>query len=72
MMKFRALAIVGMTSLASCTGDGSANVNPAPAPPPVVSTSGDVDTPNGLPDSITNSTILNTSAGVVGVTHLPP
>ncbi len=70
---FRVLAIVGVTGLASCTGDSPAGGGSAQSPPlPVVSTSGEMKMPNSLPDSVTNRDLLDSSGGVVGVTHLPP
>ena len=73
MKMVRVLAIVGVTALASCTGDMPAGLGAAQAAAPPVGTTGvQAATPNSLPDSFTNQDTLNSGAGVVGVTHLPP
>ncbi len=71
---FRVLAIVGITALAACTGETAAELSPAQtaAPPPFGQVSGEVQTPNNLPDSYLNQNATHSDTDVVGVTHLPP
>ena len=73
MMMLRMLAIVGVTGLASCTGDSPAELSPAQsATPSFGAISGEAETPNSLPENFTNRYHSTSETDVVGVTHLPP
>ena len=73
MKMFRVLAILGLAGLASCTGDSPAGGSPPISATPSADPSAvESDTPNSLPGSLSNREFMNSSGGVVGVTHLPP
>ena len=67
---FRVLAILGVTVLASCSGDGVASLDPARST--LTDNPGGLDTPNSLPNGFTTRNPMAPDTGVVGVTHLAP
>lgn len=67
----RVMAIVGLTGLGACTGQGG-NTAPPLTAPQAATDRDDLDTPNNLPAMTQQGTTVGIETDVVGVTHLPP
>ncbi len=74
MMMLRVLAIVGVATLAACTGDNPAADGPARSTTPSFAAppASELESPNSLPNGSTTQNPMASQTGVVGVTHLPP
>ncbi len=73
MDTIRSLVMLGALALASCTGDSPAQLGPARSTGlPFEVNTGELETPNSLPEGFTTRNPMAPDTGVVGVTHLPP